>query len=166
MRRATVYGVMLILFAALLMVSACGGGGQTTPVQTPPVNTTTNTPGVTTTTEPAAPGTTSPGAAAGKASALTFLTQPSGAKAGVPFKVQPVVAIVDGNGIVVTTYVGNTSLRIASGDGDLSGAATVIFIKGVATFTDLSFDKPGTYTLRAVTREIQSATSEPIIVEP
>ncbi len=155
MKKAVVSGISVILIVVLLMLTACGG--EKTSSST-----------INTGTSPAATSSTSTDtpAAAGRASALSFLTQPGGAKAGQPFAVQPVVAIVDVNGVRVTSYVGNTALRIDSGDGEISGGVTAIFIDGLATFKDVTINKAGVYTIKAVTREIKVAVSQPFTVEP
>jgi hypothetical protein len=166
MRRAYHLSLSVVLIAAVLFLTACGGGGTTNSSNTgtKPATSTSSAPVNSSTTNTAA--STSTTIAAGKAVALKFVTQPGGAKAGQPLKTQPKVAIIDGDGVIVVGYIGSVNLRIASGDGEMSGSSNVIFIKGEASFTDISISKAGTFTIKAITREIQVATSDEFIVEP
>jgi hypothetical protein len=168
MRQTLVFGLSVLLIAAALFLTACGGSSTgSNNLATQPAAVTTSTPKNNTSaanTSSTIVSSTSSGA--GKPSALQFVTQPGGAKVGRPFTTQPVVAIVDGNGTIIPDYVGNATLRIDSGDADITGTASVIFVKGIATFTDISISKAGTYTLKAITREIQAAVSDSFIVSP
>jgi hypothetical protein len=158
MRQTLVFGLSVLLIAAALFLTACGGSSTgSNNLATQPAAVTTSTPKNNTSaanTSSTIVSSTSSGA--GKPSALQFVTQPGGAKVGRPFTTQPVVAIVDGNGTIIPDYVGNATLRIDN----------VIFVKGIATFTDISISKAGTYTLKAITREIQAAVSDSFIVSP
>lgn len=81
------------------------------------------------------------------------MTTPSGAVGGVPFVVQPTVAILDSSGIIATNFVGSCYATMGSspsgfdslfvgtcntttcGTVALNGVATVPFVKGIATFS-------------------------------
>ncbi len=92
---------------------------------------------------------------AGPADKLVFSTQPSSSTAGSAFGTQPVVAIEDNLGNVLTTDITTqVTLAITPGTGDpaatLSGTKTVTAVNGYADFTGLSIDKSGTgYELTA-----------------
>ena len=84
--------------------------------------------------------------------ALSFTTSPGSSVAGQTFSVQPVVKIVDRNGVVVTgaTCTSATmSVTNSSGAGTLGGTTTPLsFTSGSYTATNLFIDKPGElYTL-------------------
>ena len=86
---------------------------------------------------------------------LVFTTQPSSNTAGSAFGTQPVVAIEDDSGNVITTdTTTQVTLAITTGTGNpaatLSGTKTVMAVNGYAEFTGLSIDKSGTgYELTA-----------------
>jgi MYXO-CTERM domain-containing protein len=89
---------------------------------------------------------------AGVATQLGIRAQPSDARAGQVFGQQPVIEVQDANGVLVATD-NTTQVAVALGAGGPSGATlggtlTVTVADGVATFTDLEIDMPGTdYTL-------------------
>ena len=105
---------------------------------------------------------------AGSATALTFLTEPTGGFGGQPLGTQPVVAVVDAGGNVVTGNTDSIQLSIASGG--TSGAAVscttnpVNAIGGEATFQACSINLAGSgYVLQANDSAISaSKTSSPI----
>jgi hypothetical protein len=73
---------------------------------------------------------------AGPATKLTFVTQPAGAAAGQAFTTQPVVAITDAGGNVVTTGVSaNVSLTIGTNPGVPTGVLSCTPSITVATAT-------------------------------
>jgi len=90
---------------------------------------------------------------------LVVTTQPGGATGGVNFATQPVVQLRDVNGNPVGTATAAVTAAIASGAGTLSGTTTVSAVNGVATFTDLRVDAPGSHTLVFSTPEVATATS-------
>jgi hypothetical protein len=102
----------------------------------------------------------------GTATALMLVTQPSGASGGSVFTTQPVFDVVDAQGNVVTGDTSSVTVAIGSttAGGVLSGTATVAVINGVATFTDLSIDKAGSYDLTATDGSLTSATTEAFTV--
>jgi hypothetical protein len=94
---------------------------------------------------------------------LAIQTQPSGAHAGDPFSVQPVIEVQDANGNVVasdnTTVV---TVAIESGGGTLGGTTTATTALGVATFTDLQLTggTAGDRTLRFTATDPAPVTSD------
>lgn len=87
---------------------------------------------------------------------LTFTTQPSSVEPDELFSV--VVAAKDSAGNTDTNYGGEINIAIysATGSGLLSGLTTRLATNGVATFSGLSIDEDGTYTL------IAAGTADPI----
>ncbi len=72
------------------------------------------------------------------------------------------VAVTDTNtGAVITTDTGNVTLSITGSPGGvtLGGTTTVAAVNGVATFTDLTIGKVGSYTLTATETGYTSAAS-------
>lgn len=67
----------------------------------------------------------------GDTAPLTIRTQPSGAAAGQPFSVQPVIEVRDADNATVVTAA------MDLGGGTLGGTLTATTVSGVATFTDL-----------------------------
>lgn len=139
------YVVVIAVATTLLLTLVAGCGSKATPASTTPA---------------ALPGTST----AGTAVRLVFTTQPFGASAGSAFTNQPVVTIQDADGNTVTGSTAPVTVAITSGAGAkgavLSGTTTINAEKGVAVFTDLSIDLPGTFcTLTASSSGILSATS-------
>ena len=97
------------------------------------------------------------------ASKLGFGTQPSSTGAGSPITPAVTVQILDANGNLTSS---TASVTVAIGTnpagGTLSGTLTKAAVNGVATFSNLSLDKPGTgYTLTAASTGLTGATSSP-----
>lgn len=90
---------------------------------------------------------------AGKPTQLVFTTQPGNAASMAPLAPKPMVMLEDARGTVVATDSTHTvKVALTNPNGAvLSGTKTVILDHGVATFTDLSVDRAGTYTLTATT---------------
>ncbi len=93
-----------------------------------------------------------------------FATEPSGGQIDAPLSTQPVVLVQDTPGHTDTSYNGPISIGIKSGTGTpgaaLGGALTVQALSGVATFSDLSIDTPGSgYRLTAAASGVSSADS-------
>ena len=105
---------------------------------------------------------------AGPAARLRFNAVPATATAGQPLAPAVLVGITDALGNPVTSATTSVTVAIATGPagGLLSGTATVPAVMGVATFSTLSFDKAGTYTLSATGTGLSSATSTGIAVNP
>src|SRR5574341_758746 len=94
---------------------------------------------------------------------LTFTTQPGGATGGAPFATQPVVEVLDAGGNRAAGYAITIALGANPGGAALAGTRTVTSVDGLASFTDLSIDKAGGYTLIATLDSI-SSTSTPFDV--
>src|SRR3989441_769289 len=166
-----------------LTTSSSGGSfysnsGCTTPITTVGISTSQNsasffykdtTAGSPTITATPAPSLTTPTqtetvtpAAANK---LVFSQQPSNATGGSAITPAVAVQVQDQFGNVVTSGSGsNASITIAIGSnpgaGTLSGTTTQSAVSGVATFSNLSIEKPGTgYTLTASSTGLTGATS-------
>ena len=84
----------------------------------------------------------------GDADTLSFLQQPSNSAAGDTIK-PPVTVAVQTNGVTDTSATDSITLALASGTGTLAGTLTEPAVAGVATFSDLSIDTGGTYTITA-----------------
>ena len=100
--------------------------------------------------------------AAGPAGLLAFTVQPSAAPTGMPISPAVAVAIRDQFGNPVTTATHSVTLTLGAnpGAGTLSGTVSVAAVNGVATFSGLSIDKPGTgYTLTATAAGLTAGTS-------
>ena len=83
---------------------------------------------------------------------LAFTTQPGGGPAGMAWAIQPVVTLQDGSGQVVAGTPQTVTLALQNGGlgATLNGNVTVATVAGVATFTGLSINQPGSgYTLTA-----------------
>lgn len=94
---------------------------------------------------------------------LTFSTQPS--NTNVSSMMAPVrVTALDASGNTATSFTGNVVVAIGSNPsaGTLSGSKTVSAVNGVATFSDLSINQPGTgYTVTASSSGLTGETSDP-----
>ena len=98
---------------------------------------------------------------------VAFTTAPSHATAGLPLAPPVQVAVLDSVGQPLTTYSGTVTLGLAvnPGGGALTGTATVAASHGVATFSSVSINTPGSgYVLSASTPGAAVANSDPIDV--
>lgn len=75
-------------------------------------------------------------------------TQPVGAASGAVLSVQPVIRILDVDGMLVANSTVNVVASKASGTGTLGGTLTVAAVAGVATFTNLTMTTAGSCVLR------------------
>lgn len=76
---------------------------------------------------------------AGSATQLIITTQPVGGGSGAALTTQPVVAIRDAQGNLVTTdNTTQVTVAVSPGSGTLGGTQTVTAVSGVATFTNLT----------------------------
>jgi len=104
--------------------------------------------------------------------ALDFVVQPVGGGAGQHFSTEPVVAIEDSHGNVVTDSKTTVTVEIQPGTGPkgaiLSGGTTAIAANGLASFLDLSINIMGNkYVLIAKSPGLTSVISTAIaIVQP
>src|SRR3989454_281109 len=93
---------------------------------------------------------------------LGFTQQLQTTQAGAAITPPVQVAALDAAEHVVQGFTGAIGLALdpASNGGTLSGGAPVNAVNGIATFQNLSIDKPGTgYTLRATAPPLTAATS-------
>src|SRR5487761_325850 len=99
---------------------------------------------------------------AGTAAKLVFSVEPSNAGAGSAITPAVQVTIEDASGNTVTSATNTVSIAISNNpsSGTLAGTLTASPVNGVATFSNLSINKPGTgYTLVASATGLTSATS-------
>lgn len=100
---------------------------------------------------------------AGSPSQLVFTQQPSNSVAGSSIAPAVQVSVRDALGNTVTSATTSITVAIGAnppGNGVLSGTKTVNAVAGVATFGNLSIDKPGTgYTITADGGSLPTATS-------
>ncbi|MBM3907484.1 MAG: hypothetical protein FJ363_05290 [Gemmatimonadetes bacterium] len=92
---------------------------------------------------------------------LVIGTQPANGTAGVALAAVTVAA-QDADGNVVTPFTGDVSVALGTNPGSatLSGTTTVKAVAGVATFSDLKVNRPGTgYTLVFSSAPLTAATS-------
>ena len=94
------------------------------------------------------------------------VSAPASATAGTPFSVT--VDILDQSGNPLTSDDSSITLSVSSGPGSLGGTLTVAAHNGVATFSNLTLDEAGTYTLAAsdAADSARVATSGGISVAP
>jgi hypothetical protein len=72
----------------------------------------------------------------------------------------------DAHGNVDTNYNGDVTIALANNSGNLGGVTTVKAVNGVATFTDLILNNPGTgYTLQVSSGALTTDTSTTINVK-
>ncbi len=98
---------------------------------------------------------------------LAFGQQPLNAVAGAV--ISPVtVRAVDSDGQTDTSFTGSITISKASGPsaGQLQGTLTRPAASGVATFSDLSLEVTGTYTLSAASSPLDGATSAAFTITP
>jgi hypothetical protein len=119
---------------------------------------------------PKSPAVTSPTKTQSAAVKLVFITQPAGAEAGAVLATQPVVAIEDINGNVVTGSSKVVTMTITGSTpgpyGDLYGGTTLTAVNGIFNFKELSIDKAGRFTLTAESSGLTPAVSEPFEITP
>ena len=108
-------------------------------------------------------------ATAGAAANLVFTAEPVGGLDGQALSTQPVVAIQDAFGNVITTDSSTVvTLAISSGaGGTLGGTLTAIASNGVATFTNVTLTGVGgtIYKIDATASGLTSATSGDVTVQ-
>ena len=83
---------------------------------------------------------------------LVFTTQPTNTPAGLFITPAPTVTVEREDNTTITNFTGTVTVAIGTNPsaGTLSGTTTVALTNGVATFSNLSIDKPGSgYTLTA-----------------
>jgi len=100
-------------------------------------------------------------------SQLVFMQQPGATTAGSPIAPALTVAVEDDSGQTVTTDTSTVTLTL--NNGTFAGDAATIsapVVNGVATFTGLTIDTAGSYTLAAADGSIVPTTSSSFTVSP
>jgi Subtilase family len=112
-------------------------------------------------------GTASTTVVGGAASQLAFVQQPTATGAGQAISPAPIVELRDAFGNR-TSSAATVAVAIASGPAGatLSGTKTAAAVLGRATFTGLSLDKAGSYTVSASSGTLAAATSASFAVTP
>src|ERR671936_1416872 len=89
------------------------------------------------------------GGGANNADVVAFFTQPNSSTAGRVISPPVEVVARDSLGNTDTTFTGSMTVALASNStgAALSGTTTRRAVAGVASFANLSIDKPGTYTM-------------------
>jgi hypothetical protein len=141
--RKILIGGALMLAGLTVFAAGCGSGAAST----------------TTATTPPSP-----------AVKLVFITQPVGAAAGSTFDKQPVVAVEDAAGNIVTASPVLVELSVAAGDGPvdarLLGGTKIASVNGIAEFKSVSTNRAGTYKLTAAGGRLTPALSAPFSITP
>ncbi|MGD0460929.1 MAG: Ig-like domain repeat protein [Tepidisphaeraceae bacterium] len=97
---------------------------------------------------------------------LVFHQQPTNATAGRSISPAITACVEDAGGNIVTTDSSTVTLSLHSGPGALSGTLIVAAVNGMASFSDLSLDMAGAYTLQATDGSLTSATSGSFTIAP
>jgi hypothetical protein len=100
------------------------------------------------------------------AQALAFFVPPNSATAGQAISPPVEVVAKDSLGNTDSTFTGGVTVSLASNPagGSLSGTTTTRAVAGIASFSGLVIDKPGTYTLSASTSGVTPVTSNAFTV--
>lgn len=103
------------------------------------------------------------GGSASPAAHAEFAAPPTPIQAGAPIVPAVQVMLRDAAGQTMSGATTSVTIEITDGTGDedaeLSGTTTVTAVAGVATFTNLSIDKPGKYTLTAKASGLEAVVS-------
>ena len=108
---------------------------------------------------------------AGPAVRIAFTVQPSTTKANSTITPAVQVTAFDAQGNRATSFNGLVTIAIGRNGGGLltpgrlSGTKTVRAVNGVATFSDLSIDRGGDYTLRVTSSGLTGAESQTFRIE-
>jgi len=99
------------------------------------------------------------------ASRLAFTQVPTTGTAGTPLTALQ-VAIRDTNGNVVTSNTSAVTIAVKSGPGGFASGSTLTAtaVNGVATFSNLMLNTPGTYTFTVTAGALTSATTGSIVI--
>ncbi|HUO06990.1 MAG TPA: Ig-like domain repeat protein [Phycisphaerae bacterium] len=102
------------------------------------------------------------------ATKLVITQQPSSTIAGSAFAKPIVIQLQNANGQLVTTDNSAVTIAILSGPagGTITGTISVNAVNGIARFTTLTFNKTGTYALRATDAKLTAATTSSFTVSP
>ncbi len=97
---------------------------------------------------------------------LLFSTQPTSVAAKAVMTPAVVLRLADSFGTAVTGVTSPVTLKILTGPtgGTIGGTLTVNAVNGVATFSNLTFSTPGTYTLGATSGTLVSVPSSLFVV--
>jgi uncharacterized repeat protein (TIGR03803 family) len=98
------------------------------------------------------------------ATKLAYSTQPSNVSAGSAITPAIVVDVEDQFGNIVTSNTSNVTLAVNTGPGSIGGTDTVAAVAGVATFSDVTFNTEGSYTLAATDTGLTTADSSSFTV--
>ena len=98
------------------------------------------------------------------ASQLAFVQQPTKVVTGSDITPAITVDVEDSAGNVVMSDDSSVTISVASGPGTPSGTLTVAANSGVATFSDITLNIPGSYTLDASDGSLTGATSDGFVV--
>lgn len=107
---------------------------------------------------------------AGPVTQLVFTQQPTDTEAGATIAPPIVVEARDAGGNVVTNFTGSVMIAfgtnpVTPGGATLSGTTAANAVAGVATFSNLSINKPGTYTFVAsILSPSVSQTSDQFVI--
>ncbi len=97
---------------------------------------------------------------------LALTTQPGGAVTGSALAPQPVVAIQNASGIVVSSATNAVTASLVGTGATLTGTTTVAAVNGVATFTDLVVTGVGNYSLNFTSGALSTARSGLFTISP
>lgn len=100
---------------------------------------------------------------------LTFFVEPTTAHAGAFITPAVQVAVEDSTGAVDSTYQGGVTLALSTNPGNatLSGTTTVVFVSGVASFSDLTVNVAATgYVMSAASSGLTTITSTTFDIIP
>jgi hypothetical protein len=95
---------------------------------------------------------------------LAFQNTPAQSTVGTVITPSIVVLVQDSNGFTVASDTSTVTLTLASGPGAISGTTSVQAFNGVATFSNISFDQMGNYTITASDGSLTPATSSSFVV--
>ena len=103
---------------------------------------------------------------AGGGTALAFTSVPPSGTVNTSVSAPLTVSVLNGFGTIISGDSSTVTLSIASGPGTFAAGSTtsVAASNGVATFSNLSFTTPGTYTLLASDGTLAGAVSTPIVI--
>jgi uncharacterized repeat protein (TIGR03803 family) len=101
------------------------------------------------------------------ATQLAFVQQPSAAAVGGVIAPPITVAVEDQNGNTVTSDTSTVTIALTTPNGaTLGGTLTAQAVNGVATFSNLTVDTAGGYTLTATDSSLTAATSSNFNITP
>ncbi len=70
------------------------------------------------------------------------------------------------NNLIDKNFTGEVTLLKSTGPGNVNGTVSKTAVNGIATFNNISFDQPGTYTLQASSAGLTPAISTSITIVP